>query len=168
MKKLYFCCLASLFALPAQAQNATVISSCGSVALTGTQSGLFVDPKGKLCTDQPVFASGATAIQGNGTGSTGAVVGTLAAAATKLTYLCDFDISALGTANTVGPIVIAGLLGGSKTFQASTLATGVEYYKSEHFNPCLPSSAVNTAITITTTAAAGGTAVNVNSSGFQQ
>jgi hypothetical protein len=32
----------------------------------------------------------------------------------------------------------------------------------------LPSSAVNTAITITTTAAAGATAVDVNSSGFQQ
>ena len=169
MKKLFFCCcLASLFALPAQAQNATVTPSCGSVTLTGTQSGLFVDPKGKLCTDQPVFASGATAISGNASGTTGAVVGTLAAAAAKLTYLCDFDVSALGSANTVGPIVVAGLLGGSRTFQASTLAAGIEYYKSEHFNPCLPASAVNTAITITTTAAAGGTAVNVNSSGFQQ
>ena len=129
---------------------------------------MFMDTKGKLCVDQPLFPSGATFIAGNASGSTGAVVGTLAAAAAKFTYLCDFDVSALGTANTVGPIVIAGLAGGSKTFQASTLATGIEYYKSEHFNPCLQGSAVNTAITITTTAAAGGTAVNVNSSGFQQ
>lgn len=109
-----------------------------------------------------------TIIAGNASGSTGAVVGTLTAAANKLTSLCDFNVSALGTANTVGPVVVAGLLGGSRTYQAGTLATGVEYYKSEHFNPCLPASAPNTAITITTTAAAGGTAVNVNSSGYQQ
>lgn len=109
-----------------------------------------------------------TIIAGNAIGTTGAVVGTLAAAANKLTTLCDFNVSALGTANTVGPIVVAGLLGGSRTYQASTLATGVEYYKSEHFSPCLPASAPNTAITITTTAAAGATAVDVNSSGTQQ
>jgi hypothetical protein len=36
------------------------------------------------------------------------------------------------------------------------------------FTPCIPASAVNTAITITTTADANATAVNVNSSGFQQ
>jgi hypothetical protein len=114
------------------------------------------------------FPTAATPIQGNASGTTGAVVGTLAGVVNKITYLCDFDISALGTANTVGPIVIAGLLGGSKTYQASTLAAGVEYYKSKNFTPCLPASAVNTPITITTTAAAGGTAVNVNSSGYQQ
>jgi hypothetical protein len=110
----------------------------------------------------------ATAIQGNATGSTGAVVGTLAAAAAKTTYLCDFDVSALGTASSVGPIVIAGLLGGSKTYQMGTLATGTQQLLSKNFNPCLPGSAVNTAITITTTADASASAVDVNSSGYQQ
>lgn len=114
------------------------------------------------------FPTSATAIQGNASGSTGAVVGTLAAAVGKTTYLCDFDISALGTASSIGPVVIAGLLGGSKTYQMGTLATGTQQLINKNFSPCLPSSAINTAITITTTADATATAVNVNSSGYQQ
>jgi hypothetical protein len=106
------------------------------------------------------------AITGNGAGTTGAVVATLAASPTKLTYICDFDVSAIGGTASVGPITVAGLAGGSKVYQLSSSATGT--YLSKNFTPCLPSSAVNTAITITTTAAAGATAVDVNSSGFQQ
>lgn len=115
----------------------------------------------------PATGLSAVPINGNATGSTGAVVGTLAAASSKTTYLCDFDVSALGTANSPGPVVVAGLLGGSKTYQMSALATGVESHILKNFNPCLPASAVNTAITITTTAAAGAIAVDVNSSGYQ-
>jgi hypothetical protein len=108
-----------------------------------------------------------TPITGNATGTTGAVVGTLAAAVSVTTYICGFAVSALGTANTVGPITVAGLVGSSQVFQASTLATGVAQQITQTFNPCIPASAVNTAITITTTAAAGGTAVDVNSWGYR-
>lgn len=111
------------------------------------------------------FPTAATAIQGNGSGTTGAVVGTLAGAASKTTYLCDLDVSAAGTGS-IGPVTVAGLLGGSKVFQLPVTAGGAPFSKS--FNPCLPASAVNTAITITTTADGTATAVNVNSSGFQQ
>lgn len=107
-----------------------------------------------------------TPITGNASGSTGAVVGTLAAAANKLTYICDFDVSAIGGTAAVGPIVVAGLVGSSKTYQLSSSATGVVL--SKNFTPCVPASAVNTAITITTTADGTATAVNVNSSGYQQ
>jgi hypothetical protein len=89
-------------------------------------------------------------------------VGTLAAAAGKTTYICDFDVSAAGTGS-VGPITIAGLLGGSKVYQLTAPGS-----VAKTFSPCLPGSAVNTAITITTTADPSATAVNVNSSGFQQ
>lgn len=106
--------------------------------------------------------SSAVAVQGNGSGTTGAVVGTLAAATGKFTYLCDFDVSAAGT-GLVGPVTIAGLLGGSKVYQLTAPAS-----IAKSFSPCLQSSAVNTAITITTTADATATAVNVNSSGLQQ
>ncbi|CAN7374315.1 hypothetical protein LJR220_003337 [Bradyrhizobium sp. LjRoot220] len=112
------------------------------------------------------FPTGATAIQGNAAGTTGAVVGTLAANATKITYLCDFDVSGIGGTAALGPVTIAGLLGGSKIYQLSSSATGVTLSKS--FNPCIPASAINTAITITTTANGTATAVNVNSSGYQQ
>lgn len=113
----------------------------------------------------PTSGAMATSIAGNGTGSTGAVVGTLAGAASKTTYLCDFDVSAIGGTANVGPVVIAGLLGGSRTYQMTSAAAAVLLSKS--FNPCLPASAANTPITITTTADGTATAVDVNSSGYQ-
>jgi hypothetical protein len=125
-----------------------------------------------LCTDTTGTAApcqntaAVTQIQGNGTGTTGSVVGTLAGVASKTTYLCDFDVSAIGGTATVGPIVVAGLLGGSKTYQLASATAGTTM--SKVFNPCLPASAANTAITITTTADGTATAVDVNSSGYQR
>lgn len=98
-------------------------------------------------------------------GTTGAVVGTCAAAPQRATYLCGFDVSAIGGTAAVGPIVVAGLTGGSFTYQASSSAAGVTL--SRTFTPCIPSSGQNTAITITTTADGTATAVNVNAWGFQ-
>lgn len=110
---------------------------------------------------------GGTQIQGNASGSTGAVVATLAADTTgKTTYLCEFDVSAIGGTAAIGPITVAGLSGASRIYQLSSSATGVLLSKS--FNPCLPASASNTAITITTTADGTATAVDVNSSGYQR
>jgi hypothetical protein len=112
------------------------------------------------------FPAGATPITGNGTGSTGAVVGTLAAAATKFTYICGFNVSAIGGTAAIGPVTVAGLTGSSQVYQLTSTAAGVQL--SQSFAPCIPSSAVNTAITVTTTADGTATAVDVNSWGFQQ
>ena len=49
------------------------------------------------------------------TGGTGAVVGTITSAASVTAYLCDFDVSVIGGTAAVGPITVAGLLGGSIT-----------------------------------------------------
>lgn len=108
-----------------------------------------------------LYSSQTTQIQGNASGTTGAVVGTLALAAGKTTYICDFDVSAAGTG--AYTVTIAGLLGGSKVYQ---LVAPNVFTKS--FNPCLAASAPATAITSTTSANGTATAVNVNSSGFQQ
>lgn len=108
----------------------------------------------------------ATPISGNAAGTTGAVVGTLAGAAGKTTYICGFNVQAIGGTAAVGPITIAGLVGSSQVYQGSSSAAGGTV-ASAAFNPCIPASAVNTAITITTTADASATAVNVNSWGFQ-
>lgn len=129
-----------------------------------------VVPSPVAITPYPVNAAtqvSATPIAGNASGTTGAVVGTLAGAASKTTYICGFNVQALGTANTVGPVTVAGLIGSSQVYQASTLAAGVAQQIGQSFSPCIPASAANTAITITTTAAAGATAVNVNSWGYQ-
>lgn len=112
------------------------------------------------------YQTGQTPILGVGTGTTGAVTGTLAAAASKTTFICGFDISATGGVASLGPITVTGLSGGTFTYQLFSTATGVNLQKT--FNPCYPASAVNTAIVVTTTADGTATAVDVNVHGFQQ
>jgi len=134
------------------------------VAFTNLQQGaLSCDARGNLLVN--TIGSQAS-ITGNGSGTTGAVVGTLAGVASKTTYMCGFDVSAVGGTAAVGPVVVAGLVGGSFTYQLFSSASGVIF--SRTFTPCVPASAVNTAITVTTTADGTATAVNVNAFGYQQ
>lgn len=112
------------------------------------------------------YSAAATALTGNAQGTTGAVVGTLAAAAGKTTYICGFNVSALGGTAVISPVTVAGLVGSSQVYQASSSATGT--FLSQTFSPCIPASAANTAITVTTTADGTATAVDVNSWGFRQ
>jgi hypothetical protein len=106
-------------------------------------------------------------INGNAQGTTGAVVATLAAVAAKTTFICGFDVSAIGGTAAVGPVTVAGIVGSSQIYQVTSTAVGV-LFGPMNFNPCIPASAPNTAITITTTADATATAVDVNSWGYQQ
>lgn len=110
------------------------------------------------------FPSGATQIAGNAIGTTSAVVGTLTATATTTANICGFNVSALGGTATVGPIVVAGLLGGSQTYYMAATAAGNTI--TVPFSPCLAASAINTNITITTTADGTASNVAVNSWGF--
>lgn len=162
-----------LFALcgfPLWAHGAVVVTACGTPPQTysvGQQVPETIDTKGNLCLSA-AGSSGVsgTPITGNATGSTGAVVGTLAAAVGKTTYICGFDVSAIGGTAAVGPVTIAGLTGSSMVYQLSSTAAGVTLQKT--FTPCIPASAQNTAVTITTTADGTATAVDVNSWGYQQ
>jgi hypothetical protein len=106
-----------------------------------------------------------TPITANSTGSTGAVVGTMAATASVTNFLCGFDVSAVGGTAAVGPITVAGLIGSSMVFQLTSTAGGVTL--PVIFNPCIPASAANTAITVTTTADGTATAVDVNAWGYR-
>jgi hypothetical protein len=109
-------------------------------------------------------ATGITAIAGNAAGTTGAVVGTLTATSTTTAYISGFTVSAIGGVAAVGPITVAGLAGGSQIYQMNSTATGNTL--SVNFAGSIPASAVNTNITVTTTADGTATAVNVNSWGF--
>ena len=164
--------LVCLGCAPAFAQQAKVVTSCGTVPQAlqaGTTAYATIDVNGNTCIGALTFSgypSGAAAITGNATGTTGAVVGTLAAAVGKTTYICGFSVDAIGGTAAVGPITIAGLLGSSMIFQLTSSATGVSRYVP--FTPCVPGSATNTAITITTTADGTASAVDVNAWGYQQ
>jgi len=113
----------------------------------------------------PSLPTGVTAIAGNATGTTGAVVGTLTATSTTTAYISGFSISAIGGTAAIGPITVAGLAGGSQVYQLLSSAAGVTLVV--NFAQAIPASAVNTNITITTTADGTATAVNVNSWGFR-
>ena len=167
---------AALFSALAISANADAIvaqgvNGCGATAVqkgsgaiptidynTGNSCVVAASPGG--------YPTAATPIIGIGTGTTGAVVGTLAGATAKTTYICGFDVSGIGGTAALGPIVVAGLLTGSYTYQLSSTAAGVTLSKT--FTPCIPASAVNTAITVTTTADGSASAVDVNATGFQQ
>lgn len=105
-------------------------------------------------------------ITGNATGTTGAVVGTLAGATGKTTYICGFDVTAVGGTAQVGPVTVAGLVTSSAVYYLASSAAGSVL--PIRYSPCIPASATNTAITITTTANGTASAVTVNSWGYQQ
>jgi hypothetical protein len=162
----------TVFPTPQGNQNAP-----GFVNMCPTQSGNYVPcgqpgampfpvvivPSGPVA--PPGYPVNSIPITGNATGSTSAVVGTLAARPGATTYICGFDVSAIGGTAAVGPVTVAGLVGSSMVYQMSSTAAGLTL--SRTFTPCIPASAVNTAITITTTADGTATAVDVNSWGFQ-
>ena len=175
MRRLLLCLFLALLATAAMAADTQqVVTVCGTpTGLTYPVPGLgnvTINTSGLLCitgTTAPVGYGTATAITGNANGTTGAVVGTLAGVAGKTTYICGFTISSFGGTGDPGPVTVAGVVGSSMIFQMSNESANAASTLQQNFNPCVPASAANTAITITTTAAAGSTATNVVSFGYQ-
>lgn len=105
-----------------------------------------------------------TAVTATATGTTGATAATLAAVAGVTNFVCGFTITADATALAVGTATLSGTVSGSlnylQTILAATSGTSV---LPQNFNPCIPASAANTAITITSAAAGtgGNTIVNI-------
>ena len=94
------------------------------------------------------------------TGTTGAVSASLSAPASKLLYICGFDVSAIGGTADLGPITVTGLTGGTFTYHLASSAGGVTLNRT--FIPCIPASAANVAIVVATTADGTASAVDVN------
>lgn len=111
------------------------------------------------------YPLGATSIVAVGTGTTGAVTATLAASATLRTFMCGITVSAIGGTATVGPVSISNVNGATFTIQLASTVAGNFY--SQSFEPCLPTSAINTAMVATTTADGTASAVDVNMWGYQ-
>src|SRR5882762_8592928 len=80
----------------------------------------------------------AAPITGNATGSVSAVVGTLAGVASKTTFICGFNVQAVGGVASVGPVTIAGLIGSSQVYQTAVNSTTAGQVASAIFNPCIP------------------------------
>jgi hypothetical protein len=177
MRRLLLVLILALIATPALAADTQqVVAVCGTpTGLTYPVPGLgnvTINTSGLLCITGTVatssqYPAGAIPITGNANGTTGAVVGTLAGTAGKTTYICGFTVSGIGGTADPGPVTIAGVVGSSMTFQMSLNNANTASIIQQDFTPCIPASAANTAITTTTTAALGATAVSVVSFGYQ-
>ena len=117
----------------------------------------------------PVGATAITASSANVANSS--AVATLAGVSAKTTFICGLNISSAGsTAPAVVTPTVTGTITGTLNFTYTT-ATGATIGNPPYlvnFSPCVPASAVNTAIVVTLPAlGAGNTNATVNASGYQ-
>lgn len=166
--RLVFCVLSLLLSLPlAAAYGQQAVSPCTRLSGVSPSGGCSpVTALAPLPVSTGGYAPGQTALTGNATGTTGAVVGTLNSATGQTAFICGFSVSAIGGTAAVGPITIAGLTGSSMVYQLASSASGSQL--TQTFLPCVPASATNQNITVTTTADGTASAVAVNSWGFRQ
>ena len=115
--------------------------------------------------------TGATAlISGSGNVAAGSAAATLTGTATTTVYLAGFEVTGSGaTAGLPVSVTVAGLLGGSRlytyTFATGALVANVPLVV--QFDPPLPASAINTAISVTCpSSGVGGTNNTVVAHGY--
>jgi hypothetical protein len=113
-----------------------------------------------------LYPASSVPISTSSSGSTGAVTVTLPNQPLYTTFICGFDVSAIGGTAPVGPITVSGLVSGTTfTYQMSSSPAGNTF--SRDYDPCIPANDNQTAIVIKTTANPTATAVSVNAWGMQ-
>jgi hypothetical protein len=110
-------------------------------------------------------------VSNSATGTTGAVVATLPAAAGRTTFICGFSVSP-GSAATAITIQVVMVANSTFTWAVGAPVTAVGTTGTiftQNFNPCIPASGSNTTITVTS-GALGTAGINndVNAYGYQQ
>lgn len=108
-----------------------------------------------------------TPLVAGATGTTAATVATLLNVAGKTTYICGFSISANATVPTSGIATVTGPMSIMSFGQSVGTAPAIAG-TSQSFNPCIPASAANTAILITSAAAGSGGSTTITAWGYQQ
>lgn len=149
------------------ANQATEISSLASIVTnTGAAIPAGTNAIGNLASQYP---GGAVPLTVTNTGTTGATAATLAASAGGLkTYICGFSIRANATAAATGNSTVAGVITATMNFTQWTAPNASGLGVTEMiFNPCIPSSAVNTGVVVTSAAPGTGGVVSVSAWGYQ-
>lgn len=168
--------LISLAALCAMAMSAAAQTPVIPMVQTATGTWVPVGTGGTGAIPMPVDAgvgtltvpSGATAVQVSAAGTTLATVATMPATASVTNYLCGWSIDAQATAATSTGMTITGLLGGTAVFLQGPAAAPSFSTRGQTYAPCLPASAVNTAIVVTSSAPGAGGVIEVNAWGFRK
>lgn len=128
----------------------------------------------QIVTESTQLPSGAIPITASATGTTAAVVATLAASTTRRTFICGFSFTGTNaTAAQAGSVTVVGVITATMTFGFPTLAAGAAVPHAspmvQTFYPCIPSSAINTAIVVNGPAlGAGATLATTAAWGYQQ
>jgi hypothetical protein len=119
-----------------------ILATAGGDGLTAATG--FVGANGVVCPGTPIYGGAAS-------GGAAPAVATLVIPAAKMGYIDGFDLDGLGaTAGSAIAVTIAGLLGGTLTFQVGIPAgVTVPFSLSRRFNPPLQASAVATNIVVT-------------------
>lgn len=114
------------------------------------------------------YPTGAVPYTATATGTTGATAATLTGAASVTTYICGFSIRANATAAANGNAVVSGTITGSLNYTQYTaaVAAGVGVVE-QTYSPCIPASAANTSIAVTSAAPGTGGVVSVSAWGFK-
>jgi hypothetical protein len=109
-----------------------------------------------------------TPIAASANGTTAATVATLGAVAGKTTFLCGLSIRATATAATQGFATVTGTINGTMSFLESVSVTNSTVASLDpHISPtCIPASAPNTPIVVTSIASGTGGLVSVNAWGY--
>lgn len=125
--------------------------------MPGTTTGININP----------YPATATPITASVTGTTAATVASLAANATKTNYICGFSITSDATLALSGTATVAGVISGTMSYVQGIATIPAVATTGQSFSPCIPSSAINTAITVTSAAAGAGGVTAVNVWGYQ-
>lgn len=113
------------------------------------------------------YPAGSIPVVAAASGTTGAVVATLAAQQGRLTYICSFWSGGVGAAVLNVNTTLGGVFAATPVYigwNGTTAAVG--FPSAKVFSPCVPASAVNTAITVTRAADAAGVDVRVEATGY--
>ncbi len=113
-------------------------------------------------------ASGTVNIRMSSTSVQTSPIPAVTAVAAKTTYLCGFTITSDATAAIAGTATVAGTIGGTMSYIQNVGSATAAGMLTQSFVPCIPGSAVNTAIVITSVAAGTGGSTAVTAWGYQQ
>lgn len=162
--------------------GAAADAASSPVALSTTQTGVAGTPSARLLSVQGVagmtplavtttpgspYPLAAVPLQASTTGTTTAVTSTLAANATKTTYLCGFSIRANATAAVTNNITVTGPTVTLNFTQWTAPAASGLGVSEMIFTPCIPGTAINTAVAVVSGAPGTGGIISNSAWGYQ-
>lgn len=123
---------------------------------------------GPAATSISQYPAGAIATTASATGTTSATAATLQSGG-KTAFICGFSIRANATAAAVNDATVTGTIGGTLHFtQFTAVNTSDIGTIDKNFTPCIPASAANTGIVVTSGAPGSGGVVSVTAWGYKQ